>query len=188
MDKIIIQDDFLNKEELDNCIQIVYDGKWNYMSNNLCRDTMFWKMDLINNDYFNNITKIIGKKISKKFKVNKLYAIAQSYGQNDDYHNDINNDYTFCLYINDIKNELIESAGGQIFFKLSNLAYNICYEPLFNRGIFFPSNYIHKSVSFSKCIPNLRICIIWKLQETFEEDVKFDSEELQIIYKDINHT
>jgi len=189
MDKIKIQDDFLNKEQLDNCINIVYDGKWNYKSNNFNSGNIFWTMDLLDNKYLNTITKIIGKKFSKTFKVNKLYATAQSYGQNENYHNDNDNDnddkYIFCLYINDIKKELIENADGKIFFKFPNLEYNICYEPLFNRGILFPSNYINKSVSFSRDIVNLRLCIIWKLQETVEYEKKIDIQEFQVIYKDV---
>lgn len=189
MDKIIIQDNFLNKEQLENCIRIVYDGQWNYKLNNLHSDNIFWTMDLLNNQYINNITKLIGKTFSKNFKVNKLYATAHSYGQNENYHSDDDNinDYIFCLYINDIKNELIENADGKIFFKMPNLQYNICYEPLFNRGILFPSNYIYKSVSFSRDVPNLRLCIIWKLQETHKHEKKIDIQEFQVIYKDITN-
>ena len=84
-----------------------------------------------------------------------------------------------------IKKELIESSDGEIFFELPNLEYKICYESLFNRGFLFPSNYINKSVSFSRYIPNLRICIIWKLKETFEYEKLIDLQELQVIYKEI---
>lgn len=185
MDKIIIKDDFFNKEDLANCIKIVHNGKWIYKSNNLRSDNIFWTMDLLNNQYLNNITKIIGKIFSKNFKVNKLYATAHSYGQNENYHhdNDDTNNYTFCLYINDIKKDFIENVDGKIFFKLPNCQYNICYEPLFNRGILFPSNYIYKSVSFSRDIPNLRLCIIWNLQEIFEYEKKIDLQDLHVIYK-----
>ena len=70
---------------------------------------------------------------------------------------------------------------------MPNLQYNICYEPLFNRGILFPSNYIYKSVSFSRDIANLRLCIIWKLQETHECEKKIDIQEFHVIYKDVTN-
>lgn len=70
MDKIIIQDNFLNKEQLENCINIIYDGKWNYKLNDLNSDkNIFWTMDLLNNQYLNNITKLIGKNFQKTLRL-----------------------------------------------------------------------------------------------------------------------
>jgi Rps23 Pro-64 3,4-dihydroxylase Tpa1-like proline 4-hydroxylase len=125
-------------------------------------------MDLINNDYLLvYIKNIIETHFSKKFRVTRLYANGQTYGQDGTYHIDSSNKnyYTFCLYLSDIKEEYIETAGGHLFFKFPELNYKICYEPKFNRGIFFPSNYIHKATSFSRYIMDLRICISWKLEE-----------------------
>ena len=64
-----------------------------------------------------------------------------------------------------ISPEFVEMAGGNIFFKLPGYKYNICYEPIFNRGILFPSNYLHKSTSFTRFIIDLRVSVAWKLIE-----------------------
>jgi Rps23 Pro-64 3,4-dihydroxylase Tpa1-like proline 4-hydroxylase len=170
MEKIIVQDNFLNQDELNKCVDIINSNswKWGHYSNGIRSDTPFWMMDLSNNEYFSkNITNVIEKHFSKKFKVNLLYANAHTYGQDGSYHTDSEkpNTYTFCLYLTNIKEENIETAGGHLFFKFPELNYKIGYEPKFNRGIFFPSNYIHKATSFSRYIMDLRICAAWKLEE-----------------------
>jgi hypothetical protein len=170
MDQIIVQDHFLNDDELNKCVNIIKNNTWawGHTSDGKHVNTPFWKMDLMDNEYFYKyITTIIEKHFSKKFKVNRLYANAHTYGQDGSYHTDSEdpNCYTFCLYLTNIKEENVETAGGHLFFKLPELNYKICYEPKFNRGIFFPSNYIHKATSFSRYIMDLRVCVAWKLEE-----------------------
>ena len=170
MENIIVIDNFLEKDELNKCVQIIKDNKWEWghSSNGFFSESLFWKMDLMENYYFfKKITSIIEETFSKKFIVKRLYANAHTYGQDGSYHIDDNNEncYTFCLYLTNINNEYIETAGGHLFFKFPNLKYNICYEPIFNRGILFPSSYIHKATSFSRYIMDLRICVAWKLEE-----------------------
>lgn len=170
MDKIIVQDNFLNQVELRKCEDIINANtwKWGHSSSGKYTDTPFWSMDLIDNEYFSkDITNIIEKHFSKKFQVNRLYANAHTYGQDGSYHtdNDKENCYTFCLYFSNIKEEYVETAGGHLFFKFPDLTYKICYEPKYNRGILFPSNYEHKATSFSRYIMDLRICVAWKLEE-----------------------
>ena len=170
MDQIIVQDHFLNEDELNKCVDIIKNNKWHWghSSSGKFVDTPFWSMDLMNNEYFyKDITTIIEKHFSKKFKVKRLYANSHTYGQDGSYHTDSDepNNYTFCLYLTKIKEINVETAGGHLFFKFPELNYKICYEPKFNRGIFFPSNYIHKATSFSRYIMDLRICVAWKLEE-----------------------
>ena len=104
-----------------------------------------------------------------KFKINRLYANGQTYGQDGSYHidnvNEKKNEYTFCLYFSKISDEYVEAAGGYLFFKLPELKYKICYEPLFNRGILFPSDYLHKAHSYNRYVMDLRICVSYKLEE-----------------------
>jgi Rps23 Pro-64 3,4-dihydroxylase Tpa1-like proline 4-hydroxylase len=170
MDKIIVQDNFLNKEELEKCTGIISANtwKWEHMTTGSYNDTPFWNMDLYEESYFSEYLKnIIEKQFSKKFKVIRLYANAQTYGQDGSYHvdSDKKNNYTFCLYLTNITEENVETAGGHLFFKFPEIKYKIGYEPKFNRGIFFPSNYIHKGTAFSRYIMDLRICVSWKLEE-----------------------
>jgi len=170
MDKIIVQDNFLNQDELNKCVDIINSKswKWGHSSTGSRSDTQFWVMDLSDNEYFSkDIKNVIEKHFSKKFKISRLYVNAHTYGQDGSYHTDSEkpNNYSFCLYLTNIKEENVETAGGHLFFKFPELNYKIGYEPKYNRGILFPSNYIHKATSFSRYIMDLRICVAWKLEE-----------------------
>jgi len=171
MENIIVCDNFLDKEELTKAVSIINSCEWQFghqsLSNQLFQ-TPFWSCDLINNPFFSKtIFNIIEKHFSKKFKIHRLYANGQTFGQNGSYHIDSDkpNTYTFCLYLSEIKKEYIETAGGNLYFKFPDKKYQICYEPIFNRGILFPSNYLHKAYAFNRYIMNLRICVAWKLEE-----------------------
>ena len=175
MDKIIVIDDFLTKDELDNCTYIIETMKWDFGhgSNSFTSDTdvIYWNRDLIDNEYLSiYILKIIEKSFSKKFKINRLYANGQSFGQNGSFHFDdlTPNCYTFCLYLTDIAKEYIDIAEGYLYFSLPEHLHKICYEPKYNRGILFPSHYIHKANAFSRYIFDLRVVIAWKLEEIIE--------------------
>lgn len=131
-------------------------------------NTPFWTMDLNDNKFFSeHIKKIFEKTFSKKFIVNRVYANGQTYGQNGSYHQDSTdpNTYTICLYLTYIKKEHIDTAGGYLYIKLNNEKYKVCYEPIMNRIIMFPSNYYHKGCAFNRYITDMRICVAWKLEE-----------------------
>lgn len=171
MDKIIVVDQFLLPDELKTVKDKMAEKKYKYYhtSNGVTDvDIPFWTTYLNDDKYFSEYIKsIIEKQFFKKFELQRVYCNAQSYGQDGSYHIDTDDEdcYTFCLYINNIKEYDIELACGHIFFKLPDLKYKICYEPINNRGILFPSNYLHKGASFSRFIKDLRLCIAFKLKE-----------------------
>ena len=178
MDKIVVIDNFLTKDELNNCKTITETIKWDfgYASTKSTDDTdiTFWNSELIDNEYLSiYILKIIEKCLSTKFKIKRLYANGQSFGQDGSYHyDDLHpNCYTFCLYLTDIAKEYIDIAGGYIYFSLPEHLHKICYEPKYNRGIFFPSHYIHKANAFSRYIFDLRVVIVWKLEEIIDKKI-----------------
>ena len=171
MEKIFVFDNFLTENELDTAISIINSKKWSCNHRSLGKElyeTPFWSMDLNDESHFSiHIKNIIEKTMKKKFKLQRVYANGNTFGQDGSFHRDSDkkNSYTFCIYFTNIHSDFIETAGGHIFFKFKNLKYNICYEPIFNRGIFFPSNYLHKGTSFSRYIMDMRICVSWKLEE-----------------------
>ena len=176
MDKIKVIENVLTNEEINKASSIINSKEWNYGHSSKGYDNgfavnTFWSMDLIEEAYFTDyIKKIIEKIFLKKFKINRCYANGQTYGQDGSYHKDIENNeenknFTFCLYFSKIQDEFIEAAGGHLFFKIPELKYKICYEPIYNRGIFFPSDYLHKAHSYNRYVMDLRICVSWKLQE-----------------------
>ena len=171
MEEIIVKDNFLTNDELNTAITIIRKNNWKFgqTSKNIYNyEIPFWSMELIEDIFFSKYVKeVIEKTFSKKFNIERLYANGQTYGQDGIYHTDSNNSnsYTFVLYLTNISYEYIEMAGGNIIFKLPDYKYNLSYEPIYNRGILFPSNYPHKSTSFSRFIVDLRISVAWKLIE-----------------------
>jgi len=172
MDKIHVIDDFLQDDELNKVNEIIKSKTWSYghtsNGNRLNNDINFWNVKLDDEDIFSmEIKKIIEKTFSKKLNLLRVYANGQTFGQDGSYHidNDSENHYTFVLYINKINKEDVDLAGGYIYFKLPDLKYKICFEPLNNRGIFFPSTYIHKAAAFTRFITDMRIAIAWKFEE-----------------------
>jgi len=171
MDKIQVIDEFLEEEELKIVINILDDKSFKYYNilyNDNKNETSIWRTDLNNELYISKyITSIIEKYFFKKFQVEKVYCNGQIFGQDGFFHreNQDNSEYIFCLYINCIKKEDITLTGGYIYFQLPNFKYKICYEPIHNRGILFPSNYIFKENAFARFIKDMRRCIVWKLKE-----------------------
>ena len=178
MEEIVIKDDFLNKDELNTALSIINKNNWSFGNYSIQQNNYeipFWSIDLMENEFLSIYVKeIIEKTFSKKFKLDRLYANGQTYGQDGIYHKDSfqEGSYTFVLYLTNIADEFIEMAGGNILFKLPDYKYNICYEPVYNRGILFPSNYLHKSTSFTRFIIDLRISIAWKFIECSNKGCK----------------
>jgi hypothetical protein len=177
MNNISVFENFLTNDELNIAINIIDTNEWKYGHYSVLNApgiTPFFKMDLNNNEFFSTYLKYeIEKQLSKKFKLITVYAVGQSFGQNGDYHIDseLDNHYTFCLYLTQIQGDLIDLAEGYIHFKIPNKKYIVSYQPIANRGIFFPSNYLHKGCAFSRYVNKMRICIAWKLEEIIHKDI-----------------
>jgi hypothetical protein len=123
-------------------------------------------MDL--SDYFSEYVKTKIENItSKKFILNRNYMHIQTFGQDGCYHtDDINvNAYTFCIYITEINDEDIETAKGEFLLKLPNKKQIISIDTYCNRGVLFPSNYLHKGMAYNNLYSQKRLCITWKLKE-----------------------
>ena len=174
MEKICVLDNFLEKDELQKALEIITKVLWSFghkSTSKFSYETPFWSCSLDKEPFFTDyVLKLIQKTVNKKFIINRVYANGQTFGQDGVYHIDAedNDFYTFVLYLHEIDEVDVELAGGHIYFKLPNLKYKICYEPLLNRGILFPSNYIHRACSFSRYIMDLRTCVAFKLREIKE--------------------
>jgi len=171
MENIKIFDDFLNKDDLQILTSILSSNNWEYGHISIGRemvDTPFWSLDLNQEVFFNEYIKDkIETYFSTKFQLNRVYANGQTYGQNGSYHidNSSENTFTFCLYVNNVENVGIETAGGHLYIKVPNEKIIFAIEPYHNRGVLFPSNYFHKGCAFNRYITTMRICIAWKLQK-----------------------
>jgi hypothetical protein len=171
MDKIIVCDNFFNLEEISKILTIIKENKWEWghkSNGEKLSETPFWTMDLSEDLFFSNtLKKIIEKHFGKKFNLNRVYANGQTFGQDGTFHTDDENPkaVTFCFYANHISEEYVDTAGGYIYFKIPGKKFEVCYQPIFNRGIMFPSSFMHKGVSYTRYIMDMRICIAWKLVE-----------------------
>lgn len=172
MEHIKIYDNFLSTPDIKQCLQIVQESKWKYgqtsdNKNNII-NIPFWYMELNNNDFLKDIIKEKIEHITnKKFTVFRLYANGQTYGQDGFFHQDDTylDSYTFCLYCTEITPDMSELVGGHIEFILPESEHSINIKTIFNRGIFFPSHYLHRGTAFNRYVYDLRICIAWKLRE-----------------------
>lgn len=171
MDKILVVDDFLNKTELEKAFEIINSKKWNYQhkSNGTYEhEISFWSIPLDDEVFFTeHVKNAIEKYFSKKYYIFRVYANAQTYGQDGTYHIDNKDEdaKTFVLYLNKVPPKDMELACGHIYFKIPELKYRVCFEPYCNRGILFPSNYTHKASAFSRFIMDMRICVSFKMRE-----------------------
>lgn len=165
LDKIQVIDNFFSEEIIQKIVDyyntIGWDCKCVIRPNaDIETDAPFWRHELIDNDFFRNtLREEIDKYFGKKFKVNRIYSVGQTYEQNSNFHIDSeeSNNYTLCLYIN--KNTLEEDEG---YFYIKLTKYTIAVNPLFNRAVFFPSDYVHKGTGTKE---GFRICVAWKLEE-----------------------
>ena len=165
LDKIQVIDNFFSKEIIQKIVDYYKTLGW------VCKcairpnadietDAPFWRHELFDDDFFRDtLREYIDTYFNKKFKVNRIYSVGQTYGQNSNFHIDSEeaNSYTLCLYINE---KIVEEDEGYFYIKLSN--YTISVNPLFNRAVFFPSDYVHKGTGTKE---GFRICVAWKLEE-----------------------
>ena len=174
MSNIIIIDNFLSNTDFDMATQIIKSKQWNYGHTSGGREkvnTPFWDIAL-NNEFFftQHMVAIIEQKLNKKFKLHRVYANGQTYGQNGSYHQDESYEtnppfITACLYAHQINLDDIETVGGNLYIKVPNKQYITCIESAANRMVIFPSTYYHKGMAFSRYSTEMRICVAFKMQE-----------------------
>jgi hypothetical protein len=173
MENIKIIDNFLSKEELNNILTYIRSVNYEYNfksgGNHEKFDNPNFVIRRFNEDYINNILKKIEDFSSKKFKIERSFMSIQVYGQVGAFHQDkdsVNEDYySFCLYITDILDADMENADGDFLIKIPNENYIMCINTLMNRGVFFPSKYVHKGMAYNQFYNNMRFCITLQLKE-----------------------
>lgn len=168
MENVKIIDNFLSDDELSQCLNIVNKREWNYGHTSgyseKFNNKFFAVYDL--GDFF---TKHIKEKLehifNKTFILDRNYMHVQLYGQYGSYHVDteLENTYTFCIYLTDISDIDMENADGDFLLKIPNSTSIICINTLMNRGVFFPSIYFHKGMAYNRFFPQKRLCITWKM-------------------------
>ena len=170
MDNIIIKDNFLNNDELCLLQTFISNATWKYGHTSGGREYITNKFFSTHNtqDFFlEHIKNKIETYFSKKFKLNRHYMHIQTFGQDGSYHTDDKgeNTYTFCIYITENDANRLEYIGGDFLIKIPNQPFILCVETIMNRGIMFPSTYLHKGMAYNNYCSDKRLCLTWKLEE-----------------------
>jgi hypothetical protein len=170
MERIIVLDSLLEKEELEKARNIIDKKGWHFGHKSNSKydvETPFWSVTLDDEEFFTKQLKhLIEKTMMKKLDLVRVYANGHTFGQDGSFHIDDKDPdaFTFVFYLTDIDPKDQDAAGGYIFFKLPEYKHTLCYEPKYNRGIFFPSNYTHRANAFTRYVMDLRITVAWKFK------------------------
>ena len=168
MDFIQIIDDFLNKDEISLLLRQLNTEEYQYGHKSgggdkltICFFSTSKEIEL-KTLIFNKIQNYV----SKKLKVDRFYVHTQNFGQDGKYHVDteLPHTYSFCLYVNDVPDSM-ENTYGDFLFKIPNDNKIICVESKLNRGVFFPSTYLHKGLPYNRFYHNRRMCVTFKFTE-----------------------
>jgi hypothetical protein len=159
--------DFLNVTDFAEVQKRLEQGAWVY--SNISNENAvgkFFMMHLTEDPFFREYIKnLIEMRTGKKFKVLRVYANGQAYGQNGEFHQDdqLPGRWTFLLYTNIIPACEIENWGGETQFKMEDgIRMQL---PVPNLGIIFKSNIWHKGMGPARAVNGLRITVAWKLEE-----------------------
>ena len=170
MDKIKIFDNFLTELELKKLLSIICAKNYKYGHSSGYGErveNLFFSSHNEETFFLKDIKKKIEIALSKQFVLDRHYMHIQTFGLDGSYHidSDMNNSFTFCIYISDVDNSLSEIAGGEFLIKIPNEKFIISIEPISNRAIFFPSTFYHKGLAYNSFFSEKRLCITWKLRE-----------------------
>ena len=170
MNHIHIFDRFLTEDDYQKIREFVCNSDWKYGHKNGTRetlDTRYFSNMFVDNFITDYVRSKIEKTISKPLRITRNYLQTQAFGENGGYHVDTEepNTYTFCIYITDLSDEEIEDANGDFLLKLPNENYVICVDTYANRGVLFPSNYVHKGMAYNIKIDSRRTVLAWKFEE-----------------------
>jgi len=169
MEKIIIFDNFLNEIDLNELYTIINKSQYKYFHNSGYREIIsstFFSVFNTDDFFIQYLKQKIEVTLKKKFQLNRHYMHIQTFGLDGGYHIDDNgsNKYTFCLYITELNENEIDEAGGEFLIKIPDTSIIMSIDTIYNRGILFPSEYLHKGMAYNVMYSNKRLCITWKLE------------------------
>tara|TARA_B100000401_G_scaffold425413_1_gene355095 strand:+ start:496 stop:1038 length:543 start_codon:yes stop_codon:yes gene_type:complete len=159
-----IIDNFLSDELLSHAINAINDSKWEHDGHSLTGTRRLWFCELGSNVKFKcMILDAMHKRYRQKFKVMRVYANGQTFGQDGSFHQDDTreNTYTFLMYVSDINTQNIDEIGGFTQIKMKDGIMNI--EPYIGRAVMFKSNLFHRGLAPSRESDILRQTIAFKL-------------------------
>jgi hypothetical protein len=172
MENVLIFDDFLDPTEIQQLDTYVSNKRFSYGHTSGYGEKITNQFFSIYNeeDFFKiYIKEKIEAAVNRKFKLKRHYMHVQPFGLDGSYHidDDGDNKWTFCIYYTSLSVEMFENqnAGGEFFLKIPGQLPIVSIETYTNRGIFFPSTYLHKGMAYNKDFGQMRLCLTWKMEE-----------------------
>jgi len=159
-----IFNNFLTDEDLLEFEEIVNRSQWKYTGFSRNRNTIFWKLNVHDENFIKNVMDKLESRVNKKFEVLRVYANGQTYGQDGEYHTDSKDEgaYTLLIYISEITPLNVKYIGGYTQFLLDGMVTGV--EPYIKRAVFFDSRIEHRGTApLNKNI--LRVSLTFKLKE-----------------------
>lgn len=172
-DDIKIIDNIFSDAEIEKINEFLSKPSWYFghvsdSNSEISRKKQFWFMELVNEPYFNDYLYSIIKHVANiDYKLARVYANGQTYGQDGSWHVDSldDNQYTFVYYAN--KTWETHWQGNTVFLDSeTKQTYSIFPKP--NRGILFPGKILHYPESPSRDFYGLRTTIAFKLWDASE--------------------
>ena len=162
-------ENFLTKEELEDCNRLFHDSSgWSFGQTSgqpTAYNIPFWKKDLDDHPFFADVlVKRIERLTGMRFELHAAYANGQTAGQEGDFHDDSKDDrmYTFLLYATDLRDRDAGCARGHTEFLLpDDTVYGI--PPAYNTAILFPSTLYHRGAALGRFETRLRVTVAWKM-------------------------
>jgi Rps23 Pro-64 3,4-dihydroxylase Tpa1-like proline 4-hydroxylase len=123
----------------------------------------FGYLNLIDRPFFAEYLLNKIRNVTKRnFKLDRVYANGQVFGQNGSFHQDniAQNTFTFLLYMNKVTD--LDNWGGETQFRFYDDQL-ISFQPETNSALLFDSRLWHRGLGPNKNIDDMRITIAWKL-------------------------
>lgn len=158
--------DVLSVDDNIECYDRLVNGYWNFGEfSNKVDKVRFWIMQLAEDDFFTSyFFNRICDLTKRKFKLKKVYANGQTYGQPGSLHTDSTGEgreFTFLYYVNPEWN--VTWSGGTVFWVSENQHKTENFIP--NSAILFDANIIHAGLEPSRHFYGLRITVAFKMVE-----------------------
>ena len=156
---------FLSVQDFTKAHDIVFGSdSWSLTNKSLDTTPKFWSLDLSSHPYFTDyLFNKIRSVCKKEFKLKRVYANGQTFGQDGSFHqDDVNPDtYTFLLYMNSVDDEVITSWGGETQFRYK--FGTVSFFPVTNSALLFSSQLWHRGTGPSRHVYDMRVTVAWKM-------------------------
>ena len=135
------KDNFLEKDLIESLYNKLTNEHCPWMIHRSVQESknIFWNCSLDNSNFFKN--EVDSLKTITKEPVIRIYANGQTYSQHGDFHDDDGQE-TILIGMN--KDFDCHDGGGTEFLLQNNCSY-VVY-PIYNRGIIFNANILHRAL------------------------------------------